>query len=126
MTRLHSVALLAAAIAVMGGLAQFSTTTAVSAQRSCVVPDVEGKALAAAKEAIKQSHCKVGTIRRVFSQTVPTEDVISQQPHPGARRRVGARVGLLVSKGAPTPAAGAVVARIAVPNSPHGLLALPG
>jgi PASTA domain-containing protein/List-Bact-rpt repeat protein len=65
----------------------------------CVVPKLKGKTLAAAKRAIKSHHCSVGTVHRATSRTVKKGHVISQKPRPGARRRHGAKVKLVLSKG---------------------------
>jgi streptogramin lyase len=100
--------------------------SAAGMQKRCRVPNVKGKTLAGAKQAIKSHHCGVGTVERAFSSTVAKGLVISQRPRPGARRTRGSRVSLVVSKGAPLPSAGTVAARVSVAGSPLGLLALPG
>jgi streptogramin lyase len=92
----------------------------------CVAPKVEGTPLGAAKRAIRNHHCRVGAVHWTFSPTVARGRIISQRPHPGARRQAGSAVGLVVSTGKPLASAGTVVARISVPNAPLGLLALPG
>jgi hypothetical protein len=65
----------------------------------CVVPAVVGKPLAAAKAAIRRSHCRTGRITRAYSSTVPKGRVLSQRPAPGRRLANDARVNLVVSRG---------------------------
>jgi hypothetical protein len=65
----------------------------------CVVPAVVGRALAAAKAAIRRSHCRTGRITRARSATVRKGRVLSQRPPPGRRLANGARVNLVVSRG---------------------------
>jgi beta-lactam-binding protein with PASTA domain len=48
------------------------------------VPNVKGKSLAAAKDAIAPDHCATGKIRRKFSSGVKAGRVISQRPAGGA------------------------------------------
>jgi uncharacterized delta-60 repeat protein len=65
----------------------------------CVVPKVKGKRLRVAKRAIRQAHCSVGTVTRVFSATVNEGRVISTKPRPGTKLAVGSKIKLKVSKG---------------------------
>jgi hypothetical protein len=69
------------------------------AARRCVVPNVKGKALAAARRALRRAACGTGRIRRSFSASVRVGRVISQSPRAGARRTAGTKVRLVVSKG---------------------------
>jgi streptogramin lyase len=108
-----------------GGRVSHTSARAAGTHSACLVPDVKGKTIVAARRAIKHRHCGVGKIGQAFSSTVAKGLVISQRPRPGVRRRVGSRVGLLMSKGTGLASAGRVVARISVPNAPLGLLALP-
>jgi serine/threonine-protein kinase len=64
-----------------------------------MVPKVKGKTLKAAKRAIKNHACTVGTIKHATSRTVEKGHVISQKPKPGRRLKHGAKVNLVVSKG---------------------------
>jgi hypothetical protein len=66
---------------------------------ACVVPGVEGRALARAKTAIRRSLCAVGKVRRAFSGKVKKGRVISQSPRAHSRLKRGAKVDLIVSKG---------------------------
>jgi hypothetical protein len=68
-------------------------------QALCIVPNVKGKALAAANTSIRKAHCAVGKITKAFSATVKKGHVISQRPRPGARENPGASVKLTISKG---------------------------
>jgi PASTA domain-containing protein/List-Bact-rpt repeat protein len=84
-----------------------SCTLTMSAARSvtatfkvlCVVPKLKGKKLRAAKRAIKQAHCSVGKVTRVFSAKVKQGRVIAQQAKPGKKLVAGSKVNLKVSKG---------------------------
>jgi hypothetical protein len=67
--------------------------------RRCVVPNVRGKQLAAARKAITKARCRVGRIQRKFSSRVRAGRVISQTPRPRARLASRSRVHLVVSKG---------------------------
>src|SRR5262249_30674903 len=46
----------------------------------CVVPNVVQRTLPAARTAISNGHCGVGTLRRVFSTTVGKGRIVSQRP----------------------------------------------
>jgi PASTA domain len=65
----------------------------------CVVPNVRGKRVAAARKAIRKAHCRVGRIQKKFSNRVVAGKVISQSPRPRARLASRGRVHLVVSKG---------------------------
>ena len=67
--------------------------------RRCVVPNIRGKQLAAARKAITKAHCRVGRVQRKFSNRVRAGRVISQTPRPRARLASRGRVHLVVSKG---------------------------
>jgi hypothetical protein len=66
----------------------------------CVVPNVRGRTLVRAKARIRRAGCKTGSIRRSFSSSVRRGRVVSQTPRAGARVRRGAKVSLVLSKGA--------------------------
>jgi hypothetical protein len=65
----------------------------------CVVPQVVGETLAAAKAAITRSHCRTGKVTRARSATVRKGRVLAQRPAPGSRLTNGAPVSLVVSRG---------------------------
>jgi len=67
--------------------------------RRCVVPNVHGKTLRAARTAIRRNQCRVGRIQRRFSNRAKTGRVIAQTPRAGRRLAVGTRVHIVVSKG---------------------------
>jgi hypothetical protein len=67
----------------------------------CVVPNVRGKTLSAAKRQLEAHSCKAGKIKRAFSSSVTAGRVISQHPTAGSRLKRGGRVSLTVSKGKP-------------------------
>jgi uncharacterized delta-60 repeat protein len=70
-----------------------------AAIRFCVVPKVRGKTLAAARSALTNALCKVGTIKRTYSASVGKGRVISQRPAPCTRLAELAKVNLVVSRG---------------------------
>lgn len=67
--------------------------------RFCVVPNVRGKALAAARTALARSTCALGKVKRKYSAKVKRGRVISQRPSPGARLAELAKVNLVLSRG---------------------------
>lgn len=67
--------------------------------RRCVVPNVRGKTLPAARKAIRQARCRVGRIERRFSSRAKAGRVMAQAPRAGRRLPAGTRVNLVVSKG---------------------------
>jgi hypothetical protein len=67
--------------------------------RPCVVPEVVGESLKAAKAALKKAFCSTGEVRLAASSKVQKGYVISQRPKPQARLRQHAKVNLVVSKG---------------------------
>ena len=70
----------------------------VSSPAPCVVPNVVGKALSAAKKKLTAAHCGVGKITRIYSK-VKKGHVAAQNPKPGKHLKAGAKVALRVSKG---------------------------
>jgi List-Bact-rpt repeat protein/PASTA domain-containing protein len=74
------------------------TVEAKFALRPCIVPNVVGKRLTAAKAAIRKAFCSVGKVRMVASANAQGE-VISQRPRHGKRLKQHARIDLVVSKG---------------------------
>jgi PASTA domain len=69
------------------------------ARARCVVPNVRGKKLAAARQAITKARCRVGRIARSWSGRVAAGKVIRQRPAPRTRLAQRSRVHLVVSKG---------------------------
>jgi Ca2+-binding RTX toxin-like protein len=65
----------------------------------CVVPNVKGKTLAAARKSIAQRRCRVGKITRVHSRRFKKGRVVGQRPAGGRRMPRGSRVHLTVSRG---------------------------
>jgi uncharacterized delta-60 repeat protein len=65
----------------------------------CLVPNVRGKKLAAARKALARRNCAVGKIKRKPSMTVKKGRVISQSRRPGARLPNRSKVNLVVSRG---------------------------
>jgi hypothetical protein len=65
---------------------------------SCVVPNVVGKALGAAKKVLNAAHCGLGKVTNAYS-SVPKGRVTAQRPSPGKVLHAGTRVALTVSQG---------------------------
>jgi hypothetical protein len=77
-------------------------TTSVTARftgKNCVVPNVKGKTLSAAKRALRAHFCRAGKISHAFSSKVRTGRVISQKPKAKTHLRHDGKVSLVVSKG---------------------------
>ncbi len=79
---------------------KFAQARYLSGKERCIVPEVVGKRLAKAKHAIRSAYCSVGRITRAFSSRVAKGRVISQRPKARKRRPFGAKVKLVLSKGA--------------------------
>jgi hypothetical protein len=75
------------------------TVTAKFALKNCVVPNVRGKSLSAAKRALKAHFCSAGKIKHARSSKVHKDRVISQSPKAGSHLRHGGKVSLTVSEG---------------------------
>jgi hypothetical protein len=65
----------------------------------CVVPNVRGRTLAASRRALTRANCKVGTVTRRASATVPEGRVIASTPRAGTRLPNRTSVNLFVSSG---------------------------
>jgi hypothetical protein len=65
----------------------------------CTVQFVVGMRLAAAKRATVRANCRVGTIRRAYSQFGAKGHVVAQKPRFGAVLPKGGKVNLVVSHG---------------------------
>jgi Tol biopolymer transport system component len=64
------------------------------------VPQVQTMGVTAAKRTLRSAGCSVGSITRRYSRTIRRGRVISQRPRAGVRVRRGAKVNLVVSRGA--------------------------
>jgi List-Bact-rpt repeat protein/PASTA domain-containing protein len=80
-------------------MSQARAATAKFARERCVVPKLRGKRLVAANRALRDAHCTLGKITRVYSQVIGKGRVISLKPKAGTHAAAGARVNLTVSKG---------------------------
>ena len=67
----------------------------------CVVPNVRGKRLRAARGFVARGRCAVGRVTQATSRSVKKGRVIRQSRRPGLRLPVRSRVNLVVSKGSP-------------------------
>jgi serine/threonine-protein kinase len=73
--------------------------TAKFTLKNCVVPNVKGKTLSAARQALKTHSCSPGKIKRAFSNAVQAGRVISESPQAGTHLRHNGKVTLTVSEG---------------------------
>jgi hypothetical protein len=65
----------------------------------CKVPKLAGKALSAAKSALKQANCATGKITHKHSGTIKSGRVVSSSPKAGGTHKDGTKVALTVSSG---------------------------
>jgi subtilisin family serine protease len=65
----------------------------------CVVPNVQGKTLRAARTALTRRRCRLGRVTRAYSARVRRGKIIRQSRRPGARLPRGTRVNVVVSRG---------------------------
>ena len=65
----------------------------------CAVPNLKGTALPRARRAIARAGCRVGKLRRVYSETIKRGRVLSQKPGFGAVLLNGGKVNLVISLG---------------------------
>lgn len=65
------------------------------------VPDVTGRSLADAQQALKDAGLAPGTVAKDFSDAVPAGQVLSTDPQPGTRHAPGTPVTITVSRGSP-------------------------
>jgi PASTA domain len=85
-----------------GSATALSDSTAMvrtASARRCVVPNVKGKQLAAARRAIRRAGCTPGRVSKTRSKAVRAGRVAAQSPRAGARRAPGTKVTLVLSKG---------------------------
>jgi ABC-type transport system substrate-binding protein len=69
------------------------------AQARCVVPNVRGKPVPAARRAFARSRCALGRVSRAYSGRVRKSRIIRQSRRPGSRHPRGTRVNVVVSRG---------------------------
>jgi len=72
-----------------------------STDKRCLVPNVKGKKLEAAKATIRGRDCALGPVGKAFSRTVKKGYVIGQFPRAGTPCLPGQKIVLSVSKGKP-------------------------
>jgi hypothetical protein len=75
------------------------SVTAKFAHKNCVVPNVKGKSLSAARSTLKAHFCSAGKIKHAASSTLQKGRVIAQSPNAGSHLRYGGKVSLTVSSG---------------------------
>jgi hypothetical protein len=66
---------------------------------SCVVPNVKGETLKAARRTIGRASCSLGHVTRRYSATVKTGHVLSQKPKPTLTEPANTKITLTVSRG---------------------------
>ena len=76
-----------------------TSVTAKFVLRPCVVPNVVGKTLRAAKAALERAFCSVGRVKPAASSREPKGHVVSQSPRPHKKLKPRGKVDLVVSKG---------------------------
>ncbi len=86
------------------------TWTATFASQTLAVPNLIGASQAAASAEITGAGLVIGTITSVSSTTVPSGDVISENPAAGTMVSAGSAVGLVISSGPPVDATPPVIA----------------
>ncbi|MFI3835794.1 Stk1 family PASTA domain-containing Ser/Thr kinase [Streptococcus equinus] len=75
------------------------TYLTLSTPASVNVPDVSGTSLQAAKTSLTSAGLKVGKTEKIYSDTVPSGQVIETNPKAGTSKKEGAKVDIYVSKG---------------------------
>ncbi len=65
----------------------------------CVVPNVRGKTVPAARIALARARCGLGRVNRAYSGRVRRSRIISQSRRAGSRHPRGTRVNVVVSRG---------------------------
>lgn len=68
-------------------------------QAPCIVPNVRGRLLSAARRALAAAHCRAGKVTRRYSRKVKKGRVVSQDERPRTRLFPGSTVDLVVSRG---------------------------
>jgi subtilisin family serine protease len=65
----------------------------------CVVPNVKGKTVPAARTALARARCALGRVSRAYSRRVRKSRIIRQSRRVGSRHSRGTRVNVVVSRG---------------------------
>jgi bacillolysin len=68
-------------------------------QVRCVVPNVKGKTVPAARIALSRARCALGRVSRAYSRRVRKSRIISQSRRAASRHPRGTRVNVVVSRG---------------------------
>jgi hypothetical protein len=69
-------------------------TTKPKPVKQCVVPNLKGKKLPAAKAALRKADCKAGKVTKLKGATPKTGKVATQSRKPGAKAAAGTKVNL--------------------------------
>ena len=75
------------------------TPTPKPKPKKCTVPQVVGKTLDVAKDAIKKAHCSTGKVNYARSRKVKKNVVLAQSHRPGQKLAVNTKINLVVSRG---------------------------
>lgn len=73
-------------------LAPGETAPKQSSLTRCLVPNLKGKKLKAAKKSLAKAHCKLGKVTKLAGATEKAGKVSKQAPKPGAKLAAGAKV----------------------------------
>jgi subtilisin family serine protease len=65
----------------------------------CVVPNLKGKTVVAARKALKARRCALGRVKRAYSAKVKKGRIVSQNRRAGAKMKRGTKVAIVVSRG---------------------------
>jgi predicted NUDIX family NTP pyrophosphohydrolase len=76
-----------------------SVSVLINAFGRCAVPDVRRKQLAAAREEIVQSNCRLLRVDARYSRTIKAGRVVAERPMPGTVLPKGGKVDIVVSRG---------------------------
>ena len=75
------------------------TPTPKPKPKKCTVPQVVGKTLDVARDAIKKAHCATGKVNYARSRKVKKNVVLAQSHRPGQKLAVNTKINLVVSRG---------------------------
>lgn len=83
-----------------GSTTAFSAPTTVVPYQ-CIVPNVKRRTVRAARRRLTASHCRLGSVRRHYSNRVRRGQIISQRPRGGTELPNRGKVSVVVSRGRP-------------------------
>jgi hypothetical protein len=83
-----------------GGGGPGGGTKGGAAAKRCKVPKLRGKTLAAARKSLRRANCRAGKVTRAYAPKVRKGRVANSTPRAGARRVRGAKIRIVLSRGA--------------------------